>query len=82
MKILVIEDETKVAAALKKGLECEFFRVVLARTGEESFFQMNSEVFDLILLDLMLSGRDGFEVLQPKHLVAPAAAQQQSDTLP
>jgi two-component system copper resistance phosphate regulon response regulator CusR len=63
MKILVIEDETKVAAALKKGLESEYYEVVLAHTGEEGFFQMNSQVFDLIILDLMLPGRDGFEVL-------------------
>lgn len=63
MKILIIEDETKVAAALKKGLESEYYEVVLARTGEEGFFQMNSQVFDLVILDLMLPGRDGFEVL-------------------
>jgi len=63
MKILAIEDETKVAAALKKGLESEYYEVVLAHTGEEGFFQMNSQVFDLIILDLMLPGRDGFEVL-------------------
>jgi two-component system, OmpR family, copper resistance phosphate regulon response regulator CusR len=63
MKILVIEDETKVAAALKKGLEAEYYDVVLAHTGEEGFFLLNSQTFDLIILDLMLPGRDGFEVL-------------------
>lgn len=63
MRILVIEDENKVAAALKKGLESEYYEVVLAGTGEEGFFQINSQAFDLVILDLMLPGRDGFEVL-------------------
>ena len=63
MKILVIEDEIKVAAALKKGLEAEYYDVVLAHTGEEGFFLLNTQTFDIIILDLMLPGRDGFEVL-------------------
>lgn len=63
MRILVIEDENKVAAALKKGLESENYEVVLAGTGEDGFFQINSQNFDLVILDLMLPGRDGFEVL-------------------
>ena len=63
MRILVIEDEKKVAAALKKGLESEFYEVTLAHTGEEGFFQINSQTFDLLILDLMLPGRDGLEVL-------------------
>lgn len=63
MRILVIEDEIKVALALKKGLEAEYYEVVLAHTGEEGFFQLNSQTFDLVILDLMLPGRDGFEVL-------------------
>jgi len=63
MRILVIEDENKVAVALKTGLESEYYEVVLAGTGEEGFFQINSQAFDLVILDLMLPGRDGFEVL-------------------
>jgi two-component system, OmpR family, copper resistance phosphate regulon response regulator CusR len=63
MRILVIEDENKVAAALKKGLESEYYEVVVAGTGEEGFFQISSQSFDLVILDLMLPGRDGFEVL-------------------
>lgn len=63
MHILVIEDENKVAAALKKGLESEFYEVTLAHSGEEGFFQINSQTFDLVILDLMLPGRDGIEVL-------------------
>jgi two-component system copper resistance phosphate regulon response regulator CusR len=63
MRILVVEDETKVAEALKKGLENEFYEVTLANSGEEGFFQINSQTFDLIILDLMLPGRDGIEIL-------------------
>ena len=63
MRILVVEDEAKVARALKEGLEGEHYEVVVAKTGEEGFFHANAEVFDLVVLDLMLPGRDGIEVL-------------------
>jgi two-component system copper resistance phosphate regulon response regulator CusR len=59
----VVEDETKVARALKEGLEGEHYEVTVARTGEEGFFLANAETFDLVVLDLMLPGRDGIEVL-------------------
>ena len=64
MRVLVVEDERKIADALKLGLEAEGYQVVLAATGEEGFFCLNSESFDLLLLDLMLPGRDGLEVLK------------------
>jgi DNA-binding response OmpR family regulator len=63
MRILVIEDEAKIARALQEGLEGERYEVVVARTGEDGFFRASAEVFDLIVLDLMLPGRDGIEVL-------------------
>lgn len=63
MRILVIEDEHKVAEALKKGLEAEHYDVTLAHTGEDGFFQLSSSTFDLVILDMMLPGRDGLEVL-------------------
>ena len=63
MRILIVEDEPKLAEALKQGLEAEHYDVKLAGTGEEGFFLVNTEVFDLMLLDLMLPGRDGFEAL-------------------
>ena len=64
MRILVIEDEKKVASALKEGLEGEHYEVVLAETGEEGFFLANAQCFDLVLLDLMLPGKDGLEILE------------------
>ncbi len=63
MRILVIEDETKVAGALTQGLKGESYDVAVATTGEEGFYRASSEEFDLILLDLMLPGRDGLEIL-------------------
>jgi DNA-binding response OmpR family regulator len=63
VRILVVEDETKVAKALKEGLEAEHYEVTVARTGEEGFFLVSAQSFDLVVLDLMLPGRDGIEVL-------------------
>jgi two-component system copper resistance phosphate regulon response regulator CusR len=63
VKILVVEDESKLAAALKAGLEESHYSVRVAHSGEEGFFLANREVFDLIVLDVMLPGRDGFEIL-------------------
>ncbi|MBP7706564.1 MAG: response regulator transcription factor [Candidatus Aminicenantes bacterium] len=64
MNILVIEDEKKVGLALKKGLESEHYQVELALTGEDGFFLLSSGEFDLVILDLMLPGRNGTEILR------------------
>jgi len=63
MRILVVEDEKKVARALRQGLEAERYDVRVAGTGEEGFFLVNHEAFDCVVLDLMLPHRDGLEVL-------------------
>ena len=63
MQILVIEDEPKVGKALQEGLQAEDYNVTLAPTGEEGFFLASSQAFDLIVLDVLLPGRDGIEVL-------------------
>lgn len=64
IRVLVVEDEVKVAEALRQGLVREHYDVTVAHNGEEGFFQANSAPFDLVVLDVMLPGRDGFEVLQ------------------
>lgn len=64
LRILVVEDEAKVARALREGLEREEYEVAIARTGEEGFFQANEQEFDLVILDIMLPKRDGLEVLK------------------
>ena len=63
MRILVVEDEVKVANALKEGFEDERYEAVVAHTGEDAFFRINTERFDIILLDVMLPGRDGLQIL-------------------
>ena len=64
MRILVVEDELKVADALREGFEGEQYDVVVERTGESAFFRVTTEQFDAILLDLTLPGRDGLEILR------------------
>jgi DNA-binding response OmpR family regulator len=64
MHILVVEDEKKLANALQKGLEAEKLSVKVANSGEEAYFLVSTERFDLLLLDIMLPGRDGIEILK------------------
>ena len=64
MRILLIEDEAKLAEALKQGLDDDLHAVTLARTGEEGFFLAQTQEFDLWILDVMLPGRDGIEILR------------------
>jgi DNA-binding response OmpR family regulator len=64
MRVLVIEDEPKVANAMREGLEAEGYQVVTAPSGEDGFFRLSTEQFDLVLIDLGLPGRSGLEVLK------------------
>jgi DNA-binding response OmpR family regulator len=59
----VIEDERKLATAIKDGLESDDYSVTLAHTGEDGFYLLCKQPFDLTILDVMLPGRDGFEIL-------------------
>ena len=59
MRILVVEDEHKIAASLKKGLQQESFAVDTAFDGPTGFDLASTEKYDLILLDIMLPGMDG-----------------------
>ena len=63
-RVLVVEDEPKVARALREGLAGEGYDVVVALTGEDGFFRASSEPFDLLILDRMLPGREGLEILR------------------
>lgn len=64
VQILVVEDDAKTAQAIRRGLEAEGYAAVVARTGDEGFCQLNSETFDLVVLDWMLPGRDGINILR------------------
>ena len=63
MRVLVVEDERKVAHALRDGLSAQGYQVVVAYDGEEGLRQVDAAPFDLMVLDLMLPRRDGHEVL-------------------
>ncbi|MFI5269814.1 MAG: response regulator [Chloroflexota bacterium] len=63
MRILLVEDEHKVAQFIKKGLQQEHFAVDLAAVGEEALYLAEGSAYDLIILDLMLPKVSGFTVL-------------------
>ncbi len=84
MRILIVEDEAKMAKALQAGLEADQFSVSVAHTGEEGFFLASTETYDLIILDLMLPSRDGMEVLtalRGKSLFVPVLILTSKDTV-
>lgn len=62
MRILIIEDEHKIANSIKKGLEQELFAVDVAFTGTEGYDLASTEDYDLIILDLMLPGMNGIQI--------------------
>lgn len=64
MRVLVVEDETKVAAFVKAGLEEHGFATEVCHDGEAATVRAMSESFDVIVLDVMLPGRDGLSVLR------------------
>ena len=62
MRVLVVEDETKMAGLLKRGLEEEGYAVDVARTGADAVWLGSELQYDAIVLDVMLPDLDGFEV--------------------
>ncbi len=63
MKILIVEDEQRLAALLKKGLEEQSYAVDLCFDGEEGLYMAETYPYDAVLLDVMLPQMDGFTVL-------------------
>lgn len=64
MRILVVEDEKKVASFIKRGLEEEDFGVDVAYDGEEGVYMAENTAYDLILMDVMLPKKDGLTAIQ------------------
>ena len=62
MRLLVIEDEHRIAQALKEGLEQESYAVDVCHDGEDGYNTASADEYDLIILDVMLPGMDGIEV--------------------
>jgi len=74
MRILVVEDEKKVASFIKRGLEEEGFSVDLAYDGEEGLYMGETNPYDLILMDVMLPKMDGLAVvkeLRKREITSP-----------
>ena len=74
MRILVVEDDRKVGSFLLKGLREEHYAVDLCQNGEDVASQADGDIYDVIILDIMLPGKDGFEVcreLRRKSILTP-----------
>ena len=74
MRILVVEDEHRIANSIKKGLEQERYAVDVAYTGIDGFDLASTEDYDLVILDLMLPGMNGLEIcrqLREKQIHIP-----------
>jgi DNA-binding response OmpR family regulator len=64
MKVLVVEDEKKIASFVRKGLEAQGFVVDVAHRGDEGYALATSRPYDALVLDIMLPGRDGLSILR------------------
>jgi heavy metal response regulator len=84
MRILVVEDEKKVASFIKRGLEEENFNVDVAYDGEEGRYMAETNQYDLILMDVMLPKKDGLTVvreLREKDIAVPVLCLTAKDTV-
>ncbi len=64
MRVLVVEDEERLAASLRRGLEADGFAVDVALNGTDGLWMAQENVYDAIVLDIMLPGVNGFQVCQ------------------
>jgi two-component system copper resistance phosphate regulon response regulator CusR len=62
MRILLVEDEARMAQAIKRGLRQAAYAVDVARDGEDALYQASINDYDAVILDVMIPKRDGFEV--------------------
>ena len=62
LKLLLIEDDAKIAGAIRRGLEAEGYTVAIAARGDEGLWLATESRFDLIVLDILLPGRNGYQV--------------------
>lgn len=64
MKVLVVEDEKKIASFIKKGLEEQGWMVDVCHNGDDGFHLAATQQYDVLVLDIMLPGRDGLSILR------------------
>ena len=62
MRVLLVEDDSRIARFVAKGLREQAYAVDIATNGDDALYQADINTYDLIILDVMLPGRDGFEV--------------------
>lgn len=63
MKVLLIEDDRKISAFIKKGLKEQGFTVDACDDGDDGYHLAATQAYDVVLLDIMLPGRDGLSIL-------------------
>jgi len=87
-KILIAEDETRIASFVEKGLRAAGFAVTVTADGQQAFAHARTGQFDLMILDVGLPGRDGFDILQtlrgegnPVAVIVLTARDSAADTL-
>jgi len=84
MRILVVEDDRKVAAFLQKGLREEQYAVDVCRNGKDAVYEVQSHPYDVIILDIMLPGKDGFTIcreLRENNVLTPILMLTAKDSL-
>ncbi|MCB1121647.1 MAG: response regulator transcription factor [Verrucomicrobiae bacterium] len=64
MKVLVVEDDEKLSRFIRKGLEAEGFALDVCGDGDEGYLLATTRSYDVIILDIMLPGRDGLSILR------------------
>ncbi len=84
MRILIVEDDKKLSAFLQKGFREEQFAVDICRNGTEAVYYIEVNDYDLIILDIMLPGKDGIAVckeIREKSITTPIIMLTAKDTL-
>ena len=84
-RLLIVEDQRKLLLSLQQGLEEEGYEVITASTGEDGYYRATTESYDAILLDVMLPGRDGFQVLRDlrsRNVATPVLMLTARDAIP
>ena len=64
VKVLVIEDEKKINSLVRKGLEAQGFVVETTQSGDEGYLLATTRPYDVLVMDIMLPGRDGLSILR------------------
>src|SRR6266853_5491971 len=62
MRLLLVEDDARIARFVAKGLREQAYAVDVSSTGDDALYQSEINTYDLVILDVMIPGRNGFEV--------------------